>query len=50
MIGMLFTASLPDVDPSLNYIIAIPLWICCSYLIFIFVLRIIGAVFGGGGA
>jgi len=50
MIGMLFTASLPGVNPILNYLIAIPLWICSLYLVFIFVLRIIGAVFGGGGA
>jgi len=50
LIGMIFMASLPGVHPILNYLIAVPLWICSLYLAFIFVLRIIGAVFGGGGA
>jgi hypothetical protein len=50
LISMLFTAQLPMVDPTINLLLAFPLWACTSYLIFIFVLRIIGAVFGGGGA
>lgn len=50
LIGMLFTASIPNVDPTINLLISFPIWACTGYLVFIFVLRIIGAVFGGGGA
>ncbi len=50
LIGMLFTATLPNIDPTLNLIIAFGLWACVGYLVFIFALRIVGAVFGGGGA
>jgi hypothetical protein len=50
LIGMLFTASLPGIDPVLNLIISIPIVVCSAYLVFIFVLRLVGAVFGGGGA
>lgn len=50
LIGMLFTASLPSVDPVINLLISFALWACTAYLVFIFALRIVGAVFGGGGA
>lgn len=50
LLGMIYTASLPGLDPLTNYFITIPLWIATIYLAFIFVLRLIGAVFGGGGA
>lgn len=47
--GILFF-NLPMINPYLNAIIAIPIWICIAYVSFILVLRAIGAVFGGGGA
>jgi hypothetical protein len=50
LISMLFTAQLPNVDPIVCLLIAFPLWACIGYMCFIFVLRIVGAVFGGGGA
>jgi len=50
LISMLFTASLPNVDPTLNLLLTFALWACIAYLIFIFALRVVGAVFGGGGA
>lgn len=50
LIAMLFTASLPNVDPTINLLITFPIWACIGYLIFIFVLRMVGAIFGGGGA
>lgn len=40
----------PLIHPVINIFIAIPIWICVGYLIFIFALRLIGALFGGGGA
>lgn len=48
LIGMLYTASLPGLDPLINYLITIPLWIATIYLAFIFILRLTGALFGGG--
>lgn len=50
LISMLFTASLPSVDPTLNLLLAFALWAAVAYMIFIFVLRAVGAVFGGGGS
>lgn len=47
--GILFFQT-PLIHPLINAFIAIPIWICVGYLIFIFALRLIGAVFGGGGA
>jgi hypothetical protein len=46
----LMTFSLPDVPSWIQYLIAVPVWIGLAYISFIFVLRMIGAVFGGGGA
>jgi hypothetical protein len=39
---------LPNVDPILSLLLEIPMWVCEGYLTFIFVLRVLGAVFGGG--
>jgi hypothetical protein len=50
LISMLFTANLPEVDPFISKLIAFPIWACIAYMCFIFVLRVVGAVFGGGGA
>jgi hypothetical protein len=48
LLGMIYTASLPGLDPLTNYLITIPLWIATIYLAFIFILRLTGALFGGG--
>jgi len=50
LIGMLLFFQLPMVHPIINYIIAVPIWVCIIYLSFIFILRALGAIFGGGGA
>ncbi|MDH7607708.1 MAG: hypothetical protein QHH12_08165 [Candidatus Bathyarchaeota archaeon] len=39
---------MPEINPYINAIIAIPIWIAVAYISFILVLRAIGAVFGGG--
>jgi hypothetical protein len=39
-----------SVNPYLAALLAIPFWIATAYLIFIVVLRMAGAIFGGGGA
>jgi hypothetical protein len=49
-IGALFTFSLPGIDPRLLFILMSPIIAATVYLAFIFVLRIVGSVFGGGGA
>jgi hypothetical protein len=48
--GLLFFQLIPDLPFIVNVLIEVPIWICEAYLIFIFALRVIGAVFGGGGA
>lgn len=53
LVGMVLTASLPNVHPVLNGVFALFGWGLIAagvYLAFIFTLRIVGAVFGGGGA
>lgn len=53
LVGLILTASLPDVDPVLTGIFAFIGWGLVAgavYMVFIFALRIVGAVFGGGGA
>lgn len=51
LIGTLLFFAFPVETPlMIKIILAIPIWACVSYLIFIFILRAIGAVFGGGGA
>lgn len=48
LVGMLLFFQLPNVHWVLNAIIAIPIWVCIAYLVFILFLRAIGAIFGGG--
>jgi len=48
--ALVFWKDIPYLDNMSSTIIRIPIMICFSYLLFIFVLRILGAVFGGGGA
>lgn len=48
--GVLFFQPIAGIPYYLSLLIAFPIWICIAYLMFIFVLRMIGAVFGGGGA
>lgn len=48
LIGMIYTASLPGLDPLTNYLITIPLWIATIYLAFIFILRLSSFLSGGG--
>lgn len=53
LVGLVLTASLPNIHPALSAIFAFVGWgliAASAYLAFIFVLRIVGAVFGGGGA
>lgn len=53
LVGMVLTASLPNIHPVLNGLFAVFGWglvAASTYLAFIFVLRIVGAIFGGGGA
>lgn len=53
LIGMVLTASLPDINPILGIVFGFIGWgliAAASYLVFIFALRIVGAIFGGGGA
>ena len=49
-IGGIFTFSLPGLPFIPNLILWLMIFPAAMYLVFIFVLRIIGAVFGGGGA
>lgn len=49
-ISGLFLFSIPGVDPTVCAIISFALDSALAYIVFIFVLRIIGSVFGGGGA
>jgi hypothetical protein len=48
--GFLFFQLIPDLPPVISILIEAPIWVCEAYLLFIFALRVIGAVFGGGGA
>jgi len=50
LVAMLLFFQLPGIHPIVNALLAIPIWACVAYLTFIFILRVIGAVFGGGGA
>lgn len=53
LVAMILTGSLPSVHPVLNGIFAFIGWAFIAagvYLAFIFTLRLVGAVFGGGGA
>lgn len=49
LISTLLFFSMPAETPLIiKLIISIPIWACVAYLMFIFVLRTIGAIFGGG--
>lgn len=50
IIALLLFFSMPDIHPAINALIAIPLWIVIVYVSFIIILRVVGAIFGGGGA
>jgi hypothetical protein len=51
LISNILFFSLPEETPVIiKAIISIPIWVAVGYLVFIFILRTIGAVFGGGGA
>jgi len=50
LIAMLLFFQLPEIHWVINALIAVPIWLCVGYLSFIFILRSIGAIFGGGGA
>lgn len=49
LISSLLTFTIPAPFP-LNYLLAAPIYGAIAYMIFIFLLRIVGSVFGGGGA
>ena len=48
LIARLLFFQMPEMNPILNAIIAIPVWVCISYVVVILIYRTIGAVFGGG--
>lgn len=51
VIGSFLTFQLiPNCDPTIALLIEIPFWFAEIYVVFIMVLRVVGAVFGGGGA
>lgn len=52
IIGMLLFFQLPDMGAAniFGILLSFGIWACLGYLIFIFALRVVGAVFGGGGA
>jgi len=50
LIAMLLFFQLPDIHWIINALIALPLWACIAYLTYIFILRALGSIFGGGGA
>ena len=50
LIGMILFFQLPNVHWYIKAVLALPFWITFAYLAFIFILRAMGAIFGGGGA
>ncbi len=48
LISMMLFFQIPTIHPLLNVILTIPLWIALTYLVYITILRAIGALFGGG--
>lgn len=48
LIGKLLFWQLPEVETHVNAIISLPIWASICYLVYIFILRTIGAIFGGG--
>lgn len=47
LLSMILFFQLPNVHPLINFIIAIPLYACIAYLIFIFVTKVIPLIGGG---
>jgi hypothetical protein len=47
IIRQLLTASLPDVHPVINFMIAIPFWACIGFMVFTIVSRMIPWIAGG---
>lgn len=53
LVGLVLTGGLPNIHPALSVVFGFIGWAVVAaavYLSFIFVLRVVGAVFGGGGA
>lgn len=53
LVGMVLTGSLPGIDSNLSLVFSFVSWgilAAATYMLYIFILRIVGAVFGGGGA
>ncbi len=53
LVGMVLTGSLPDISTELSIVFGVLAWGLVAagvYMAFIFILRIVGAIFGGGGA
>jgi hypothetical protein len=48
LIRQIMFFQMPDVHPAINAIIAIPIWVATVYIAFILILRVVGAIFGGG--
>lgn len=48
--SILFFQPIAGVPYVLSALLAVPIWMCVAYMSFIFALRIVGSVFGGGGA
>ena len=48
--SLLFWQDVPFIDPMTLLMIRTPISVALGYMLFIFVLRVIGSVFGGGGA
>ena len=46
LIGRLLFFQLPEIHPALNLLIAIPIWVCIAYLIYVLVLKAIPFVGG----
>lgn len=50
LIAMILFFQLPDLNIYVKALLAAPIYACIGYLAYIFTLRAIGAIFGGGGA
>jgi len=48
MLVMLLFWGIPGVNVYVDFFIHVPIWICMAYISFILILRVIGAIFGGG--
>ncbi len=50
IMSQILVFDLPEVNSIINILISVPIWIGIAYLSFIIILRVVGAIFGGGGA